>query len=114
MVPRASGALVIAGDNGFSFLDPGTGEFTPITDPESSRPENRFNDGKCDPAGRFRAGTMHLSKPRQPVGALYRLDADHSVAREPQAGSGRSFEDHHQLVEAEQAVLVERTPSTRG
>lgn len=35
--------------------------------------EDRFNDGKCDRAGRFWAGTMDR-KMRAPVGALYRFD----------------------------------------
>ncbi len=76
VVPRKSGGLVIAGDSGFRALDTESGDLSPITDPESDKPENRFNDGKCDPAGRFWAGSMHLLKPRQPVAALHRLDAD--------------------------------------
>lgn len=45
-----------------------------IADPESGLPDNRFNDGKCDPAGRFWAGTM--SRSRLPAaGALYCLDS---------------------------------------
>ena len=79
VVPRGSGGLVIAGDSGFSFLDSESGDLTKIVDPESDKPDNRFNDGKCDPAGRFWAGTMHLSKPRQPVGAMFRLDSDLGV-----------------------------------
>ncbi len=43
VVPRASGGLVIAGDNGFLFLDEETGALTPIADPEHDQPENRFN-----------------------------------------------------------------------
>jgi len=31
---------------------------------------NRFNDGKCDPAGRFLAGTMNMDE-KSPTGALY-------------------------------------------
>ena len=34
---------------------------------------NRFNDGKCDPAGRFFAGTMDMNE-RDPTGALYSFD----------------------------------------
>lgn len=81
VVPRASGGLVIAGDSGFKFLDTSSRDASPapMNDPEADKPENRFNDGKCDPAGRFWVGTMHLLKPRQAVGALYRLDPDHSV-----------------------------------
>ena len=79
VVPRASGGLVIAGASGFRFLDTKTGEIEPWIDPESGLPGTRFNDGKCDPKGRFWAGSMDLGKPRQPIGALYRLDTDHSV-----------------------------------
>jgi sugar lactone lactonase YvrE len=42
---------------------------------EQDRPENRFNDCRCDSRGRIWAGTM--SKPRTPnTAALYTLDAD--------------------------------------
>jgi len=34
---------------------------------------NRFNDGKCDPAGRFLAGSMDLNE-TDPTGALYSFD----------------------------------------
>ncbi len=38
-------------------------------------PGQRFNDGKCDPAGRFWAGTMQ-KEPLNPRCALYRLESD--------------------------------------
>ncbi len=48
-----------------------------LVDPEPDRAENRFNDGKCDPTGRFWAGTMDTSKPRTVGGAsFYRFDPD--------------------------------------
>jgi sugar lactone lactonase YvrE len=34
---------------------------------------NRFNDGKCDPAGRFLAGSMNMDE-KTPSGALYSFD----------------------------------------
>ena len=40
---------------------------------------HRFNDGRCDPQGRFFAGTMN-EKRDGPSGALYRIDADFSIA----------------------------------
>jgi len=78
VVPRASGGLVIAGDHGFLFLDEQTGALTPIADPESDKPDNRFNDGKCSPDGRFYAGTISLAKTTG-AAKLYRLDPDLSV-----------------------------------
>ncbi len=57
VVPRQSGGLAVALQHGFATLDPETGVIAFITDPEAGLP-NRFNDGKCDPAGRFWAGTM--------------------------------------------------------
>jgi sugar lactone lactonase YvrE len=78
VVPRASGGLVIAGDHGFSFLDEETGALTPIADPESDLPDNRFNDGKCSPDGRFFAGTISLTR-KTGTARLYRLDPDLTV-----------------------------------
>lgn len=78
VVPRQSGGLVIAGDHGFSFLDPESGEVRPIADPEPDIPENRFNDGKCAPDGRFFAGSISLIK-KAGGARLYRLDPDLSV-----------------------------------
>ncbi|NIP96911.1 MAG: SMP-30/gluconolactonase/LRE family protein, partial [Akkermansiaceae bacterium] len=49
VVPRRGGGLVIAGESGFAFLDPGSGELSRLGDPESDKPDNRFNDGKCSP-----------------------------------------------------------------
>ena len=80
VVPASDGRLVIAGDSGFQFLCPEQGQLTPIADPESDLPDNRFNDGKCDPAGRFWAGTMSLVKDKGSA-SLYRLDGDLSVQK---------------------------------
>ena len=74
------GGLVAALRSGFVFLDLEQGRVEPIADPEEDRPGNRFNDGKCDPGGRFWAGTMDASA-REPSGCLYRLERDLSVAR---------------------------------
>jgi len=74
------GRLVCALQNGFHFLDLNDGSLEPIADPEADMPGNRFNDGKCDPSGRFWAGTMPLAD-SEPTGALYRLDGDGSVHR---------------------------------
>jgi sugar lactone lactonase YvrE len=73
VVPRLQGGLVLALDNGFHTLDLQTEQLTPLADPESDLPGNRFNDGKCDPAGRFWAGTMDM-KEESASGSLYCLN----------------------------------------
>ncbi len=79
VVPRLGGGLVWAGDDGFYFLDETSGVSTAIADPEIGVLDNRFNDGKCDPAGRLWAGSICLKK--RPEAALYCLDTDLSVAK---------------------------------
>lgn len=82
-VPRASnagGGLLIAAEQGFCSLDPETGQVEKIVDPEAENPDTRFNDGKCDPGGRFWAGTMSYSRTRGAAN-LWCLDTDYSVAR---------------------------------
>lgn len=78
VVPRRAGGVMLALQHGFASLDLETEELDLIHDPEPHLPGNRFNDGKCDPAGRFWAGTMALDFTPN-VGSLYRLDPDFSV-----------------------------------
>ena len=80
ITPAADGRFVLADENGFAWLDAGSGELTRIADPEPERPENRFNDGKVDRAGRFWAGTLYEYEVRQ-AGSLYRLDCDLTVTK---------------------------------
>ncbi|WP_161567750.1 SMP-30/gluconolactonase/LRE family protein [Pigmentiphaga sp. H8] len=67
------GGLALAFRSGLATLD------TPGGTPQWRVPdglalgEDRFNDGKCDRAGRFWVGTMDR-RMRDPVGALYRFD----------------------------------------
>lgn len=75
VVPRESGGLIVAGDHGLFFLDEESGGLTAIADPEPDKPDNRFNDGKCSPDGRFFAGTISLVK-KTGDARLYRLDPD--------------------------------------
>lgn len=76
VVKRKSGGLMLAVRNGFMSLDVKTGTTSLIATPQDHSPDNRFNDGKCDPAGRFWAGTMETPSRK---GALFRLDTDLSV-----------------------------------
>ena len=69
--------LALKADNGqrFSFagLDVDTAKLTLILAVENELSGNRFNDGKCDPRGRFIAGTMDLAE-KDATGSLYSFD----------------------------------------
>lgn len=79
-VPRASGGLALALADGFGILDTYTGRVEMIAQVEAENPLNRMNDGKCDPSGRFWAGTMAYDS-RVGAGALYRLETDGRVSK---------------------------------
>jgi len=74
-----TGEVWLAVHHGLGRFDLVSGRLDIIVDPEADKPANRFNDGKCDPAGRFWAGTMELSATVPNKGSLYRLDPDMSV-----------------------------------
>ncbi len=82
---RASGGMVLALKSGFASLDLATEKLTPLADAEAHLPGNRFNDGKCDPAGRFWAGSLALDEDHgEGQGNLWCLHADHRVVlKEP-------------------------------
>lgn len=83
VVPRTSGGFIAATQSGFRTLDLPGGEMQPIAAPlhMSGR---RFNDGKCDAAGRLWAGTLAIDAAPE-RGALYRLDT-HGVLDEIESG----------------------------
>jgi sugar lactone lactonase YvrE len=78
-VPRASGGFVGALEDGFHAIEP-DGRVERIAPVDTRSRGLRFNDGACDPAGRFLAGTMAWDA-RPGAGALYRLDLDLGVTR---------------------------------
>lgn len=56
VVPRQKGGLVIAAGQQFAFFDEKSGAIETIHKIETELKGTRFNDGKCDPMGRFWAG----------------------------------------------------------
>src|SRR5205085_9191918 len=72
------GDLVLAVRSGFARLDPASGNLRAVAEVKADHPDRRMNDARCDPAGRFWAGTMALDH-RRGAGALYRLDPDGRV-----------------------------------
>ncbi len=79
VVLSETGDVWLAVADGFARFDLAASRLDLVVDPEADKPENRFNDGKCDPGGRFWAGTMHASATVPEKGSLYRLDPDLSV-----------------------------------
>jgi sugar lactone lactonase YvrE len=70
-----NGDLIAGLHHGFAFISRPDGKLKMIVDPEAEIPTNRFNEGKCDPAGRFWAGTMAISEILH-QGNVYVLDRD--------------------------------------
>ncbi|MDP1714617.1 MAG: SMP-30/gluconolactonase/LRE family protein, partial [Anaerolineales bacterium] len=78
LAPCKNGNLILAlsgaeGRLSFADLDPDSGQLTVLASLDSENPANRLNDGKCDPAGRFLAGSMDINE-KEPTGALYSFD----------------------------------------
>ena len=72
LAPRLDGTLLLAMRDGLWRFDPATGERERVAEPPYDAANERFNDGKCDPQGRFWVGTIY--EPRDPaLAALYRF-----------------------------------------
>jgi sugar lactone lactonase YvrE len=81
VAPYRDGSLMAALKSGIVLLDPDTGAREAVGHPEAHLPGNRYNDGKCDPAGRFWVGSMSLQE-EPGVGSLYMIDHDGSIIRQ--------------------------------
>lgn len=77
---RRRGGFIVGLKTGFHLYDPETGKLDLIAAPEADMPENRLNDGRADPFGRFWAGTMKDPiEPMRQGGTFYRVDTDLKV-----------------------------------
>ena len=79
IAPRASGGLVAALENGCALIDrwgAAPRAFGPAV--LADKPEQRFNDGRVDAAGRLWVGSLTSDK-ANPAATLYRLDPDGSL-----------------------------------
>jgi sugar lactone lactonase YvrE len=64
------GGLIVAMRSGLALLDTGNGSLMPLMDAPYDTSKMRFNDGRCDAAGRLWTGTLY--EPRdQPLGSLF-------------------------------------------
>ncbi len=90
-----AGDMMLAVRDGFARLDLESGTVRMIAEVGADRPDRRMNDGRCDRAGRFWAGTMALDE-RPHAGALYRLDPDgrvHTMLRDVTISNGLDWTD---------------------
>ena len=73
MAPRQNGGLIFTQRSSFWTFEADPVRTTLISSLTGEPADNRFNDGKCDPRGRFIAGTMNLNE-TDPTGSLYSFD----------------------------------------
>jgi sugar lactone lactonase YvrE len=78
--PRRGGGYVLATAAGFRRTDASGRIEEGALRPPGMPADAHFNDGACDPAGRFWAGTV-TSDLRPGAGALYRLDPEGTVTQ---------------------------------
>jgi sugar lactone lactonase YvrE len=74
LAPRAGGGFVAGTEHGIALVDLDAERFELVQQPEAHLPDNRFNDGKVDRAGRFWAGSMDDTE-QNATGTLYRVDS---------------------------------------
>ncbi|MBV9963204.1 MAG: SMP-30/gluconolactonase/LRE family protein [Parafilimonas sp.] len=79
IAPRENGGFISGLENGIGFIDIERNVIEHIINPEEDL-TNRFNDGKCDAAGRFWVGTMS-KKEEANKGNLYVLETNLSVKK---------------------------------
>jgi sugar lactone lactonase YvrE len=73
--PLLGGDVLLGMRDGLWRFDPTTGRRQALATPPYDTADERFNDGKADPQGRFWVGTIY--EPRKPaLAALYRLAHD--------------------------------------
>lgn len=72
LAPCKNGNLLLGMRASFVDFDPDSSRQTVLATLSESA-TNRVNDGKCDPSGRFIAGTMDMNE-KDPTGSLYSFD----------------------------------------
>ena len=83
VVPYKKRSVVAALTKGICEIDINTGKILKtFANPEAHIPNNRFNDGKCDPQGRLWVGSMSFDIPGEPnAGVLYSLDKKGKIGK---------------------------------
>jgi len=81
VVCRRRGGLILGLEDGLYPFAPEDGLGPRLVAVEADEPRTRINDGKPDPQGRLWFGTMDKTGAGAPIGALYRLDLDGTLAK---------------------------------
>lgn len=81
VAPMKDGGLLFTPDCKIARLDLISREVTILAEVELGFLDRRFNDGKCDPAGRFLGGTMKRDPDGEACGALYSFDAHQGIRK---------------------------------
>ncbi|MCL2348085.1 MAG: SMP-30/gluconolactonase/LRE family protein [Planctomycetaceae bacterium] len=78
VVPTTDRSLLLAGEGGIEEYWPESEEWAFLIDPEQNKPNNRLNDGKCSPEGRFWFGSLNMNRESHQA-AFYVMERDGSV-----------------------------------
>jgi sugar lactone lactonase YvrE len=76
VVPRTNGDVIVALADGIYSYDFRRQRLKELLDLERNNAGNRFNDGKCDPEGRFWVGSVSFNCDIPGAGSLYRIGGD--------------------------------------
>jgi sugar lactone lactonase YvrE len=105
-LPAGDGSLVCGVRGGLYRFDPETGDFLPLIEVETDRPQNRINDGFVAPDGSLWFGTMDDGE-QERSGALYRwaegvltrMDDGYGVTNGPALSPDGKTLYHHDTLE---------------
>jgi sugar lactone lactonase YvrE len=81
VVACKSGGLLFTPERKIAYFDFEQPTYQILAEVEEDLPGNRFNDGKCDPYGRFLAGTMQTAPDGTPSGSLYIMEHDTKIRK---------------------------------
>jgi sugar lactone lactonase YvrE len=78
VIPTTTGDLLLTTPSGLEIVSDLDDPARLLVGIETDIPNNRMNDGKCDPTGRLWTGTMDIAAEPE-KGSLYRVDGDLGV-----------------------------------
>jgi sugar lactone lactonase YvrE len=80
VVPSGKDEALLALEDGIYKINTQSGEIKPFSPVEKELTQNRFNDGKCDPAGNLWVGSMHLEQ-SAPEANLWKISPDGNATK---------------------------------